>query len=76
MKQLGCTNSQMAVLAGVKDGNQWRKYTGSNPSRTMSATTLFYLAAQLSLSPDEFDRVMGEMRNLGADIETEELNPR
>ncbi|PLR29186.1 transcriptional regulator [Chimaeribacter arupi] len=75
MKQLGCTSNQMAALAGVKDKNQWRKYTGPNPVRSMSATTLFFMAAQLSLSPDEFERVLDHMRNLGADIATEALPP-
>ncbi|WP_187489016.1 XRE family transcriptional regulator [Duffyella gerundensis] len=76
MKQLGCTNNQMAALSGIKDGNQWRKYTGTSPARTMSVPALFYLAAQLALSPDEFERVLEEMRKIGADVKAEEIFPR
>jgi len=76
MKQVGCTNGQMAALSGVKDGNQWRKYTGSNPSRSMSVPALFYLAAQLSLTPDEFEHVLEKMRSIDADVTAEEIAPR
>lgn len=75
MKQLGCTNGQMAALAGIKDGNQWRKYTGINPARTMSIPATFYLAAQLALSQDEYVRVLEEMRKMGADVNAESLVP-
>jgi len=75
MKQLGCTNGQMAALSGVKDGNQWRKYTGINPARTMSIPAAFYLAAQLALSQDEYARVLEEMRKIGADVKAEMLMP-
>jgi len=75
MKQLGCTNGQMAALAGIKDGNQWRKYTGVNPARSMSIPAAFYLAAQLALSQEEYARVLDEMRKIGAEVTAETLIP-
>ncbi|MCS5452549.1 XRE family transcriptional regulator [Enterobacter huaxiensis] len=65
---LGFTGVKMADLAGVAGGNIWRRYTGGANPRTMSAQTLFYMAAQLALSPEELDRVVSKMVEIGARI--------
>ncbi|NUU67037.1 helix-turn-helix transcriptional regulator [Enterobacteriaceae bacterium BIT-l23] len=63
---LGYTGAQMADLAGVASNSQWRKYTGGESPRAMSPHILFYIAAQLALTPDELERVLSKMRNIGA----------
>jgi len=60
------TGNQMADLAGVASNSQWRKYTGGESPRAMSPHILFYMAAQLSLSEDELNRVITKMHEIGA----------
>lgn len=66
--KLGYTGNQMADLAGVAGNNQWRKYTGGTAPRDMSLHILFYLAAQLALSPEELAKVLDTMKGIGAEI--------
>ena len=66
--QLGRTGEQMAELFGVAGGQQWRKYTGGAEPREMSPQMLFFGAARLALTHDEFDRVLEKMRQIGAEI--------
>lgn len=65
-EQLGYTGAQMADLAGVASNSQWRKYTGGESPRAMSPHILFYVAAQLALTPDELERILSKMREIGA----------
>lgn len=65
---LGFTGNQMADLAGVASNSQWRKYTGGESPRAMSPHILFYMAAQLSLSKEELNRVIKKMQEIGAEI--------
>lgn len=60
----------MAELFGAADGRQWRKYAGDG--RAVSAPTLFFAMARLELSPEELERVLDRMRQVGADITLEE----
>ncbi|WP_460208428.1 helix-turn-helix domain-containing protein [Klebsiella oxytoca] len=64
--ELGYTGNQMADLAGVASNSQWRKYTGGESPRAMSPHILFYMAAQLALTPEELDRVISKMQQIGA----------
>ncbi|MBH3014643.1 helix-turn-helix transcriptional regulator [Serratia marcescens] len=66
--ELGYTGTQMADLAGVASNSQWRKYTGGAEPRAMSPHILFFMAAQLSLSPQELDKVIDKMVSIGATI--------
>jgi hypothetical protein len=66
---LGKTGNEMAELFGVAGGQQWRKYTGGIQPREMSPQILFFGAARLALSDEEFDRVLARMRDIGADID-------
>ncbi|ORJ23938.1 XRE family transcriptional regulator (plasmid) [Rouxiella badensis] len=66
--RLGMTGNQMADLAGLAGGEQWRKYTGGKTPRSMSAQMLFYIAAQLVLEPKQIDSIVAKMRELGAEI--------
>ena len=68
-KELGYTSQQMADLAGLAQGGQWRKYTGGSEPRTLGQHMHFYMAALLTLSDDELDRVYAKMRDHGADLE-------
>ncbi|MFP4891493.1 hypothetical protein [Paraburkholderia sp. EG304] len=66
---LGRTGEQMADLFGVAGGQQWRKYTGGAEPREMSPQIMFFGAARLALTPDELERVLAKMREIGAEIE-------
>ncbi|MFT0531889.1 XRE family transcriptional regulator [Castellaniella hirudinis] len=66
---LGYTSVQMADLAGVSGGNQWRKYTGGATPRELGPHYLFFLAARLELSDDELSRVLDKMREIGGRFE-------
>lgn len=68
-KQLGYTGNQMADLAGVASNSQWRKYTGGESPRSMSPHILFFMAAKLSLSEGEIEKVLEKMRKIGARFE-------
>ncbi|EEB7917838.1 helix-turn-helix transcriptional regulator, partial [Salmonella enterica] len=55
---LGYTGAQMADLAGVASNSQWRKYTGGESPRAMSPHILFFMAAQLTLSEDDINKII------------------
>ncbi|KWO49270.1 hypothetical protein [Burkholderia territorii] len=63
------SSTQMAELFGVQGGRQWRKYTGGEEPRDISPHILFFAAARLELSPEEFERVLTRMRTIGATID-------
>jgi hypothetical protein len=67
--QLGFTSPQMADLAGLAQGAQWRKYTGGAQPRELSPHMHFYMAALLTLTPEELERVVCAMREQGASVE-------
>lgn len=64
---LNYTGKQMAALACVGE-QHWRKYTGGADPKAMPYPNLFHLAAHLSLSPEELDRIHSRMREIGAEI--------
>lgn len=63
------TSPQMADLAGLAQGAQWRKYTGGAEPRELGMQMHFYMAALLALSEGELDRIADLMRSHGADVE-------
>ncbi|AIS95354.1 hypothetical protein BTHA_2668 [Burkholderia thailandensis MSMB59] len=63
------SSAQMADLFGVQGGRQWRKYTGGEEPRDISPHILFFAAARLELSPEDFERVLQRMRAIGATID-------
>lgn len=67
--ELDRTGEEMAELFGVAGGQQWRKYTGGAQPREMAPQMLFFGAARLALSDEEFRRVLERMREIGAEIE-------
>lgn len=66
---LGYTSNQMAQLAGLAQGGQWRKYTGTLTPRPIGQHMHFYLAALLTLSPDQIEAIFSCMRKHGAELE-------
>lgn len=65
---LGYSGEQMAALASVAGGSQWRKYTGGAEPRAVNIHMLFFMAARLTLGPAELARVEAKMREMGADL--------
>jgi hypothetical protein len=78
-KALGKTQGQMAELAGylptkraqdgamVADGSKWRKLTveeGTATHKNMSYTSFFHLAASLSLSDSDLDKIRLKMAEI------------
>lgn len=68
-EQLGMTGEQMAELASVAGGQQWRKYTGGADPRSLSLHMCFFMAARLALSPEELAKVTAKMRDIGAEVD-------
>lgn len=68
---LGKTGNDMAVIAGLSDGRQWRKYTGGAKPREVSAQMLFFIAARLTLGDEQLGAIYETMREIGADLEFE-----
>ncbi|PLT20477.1 transcriptional regulator [Ralstonia mannitolilytica] len=66
---LGYTGEQMASLFGLAGNNQWRKYTGGEQPRDMSAQMLFFGLARLELDEKSIERVLERMRTAGATID-------
>lgn len=66
--KLGYTGAQMADLAGVASNSQWRKYTGGESPRAMSPHILFFMAAQLTLSEDDINKIIDKMIEIGAEL--------
>lgn len=73
---LGCTSQTMAELAGLAQGQQWRKYTGGSEPRSLGMQMHFYMAALLTLSEKDVARVLDTMRAQGAEVGTAELSGR
>lgn len=68
---LGMTGKQMAELFGLAGDQQWRKYTGGNEPRQMSAQMLFFAMARLELDQASLQKVLDRMRQSGAQIDLE-----
>lgn len=66
---LNLTSQQMADLVGLAGGSQWRKYTGGVEPRTMGQHMHFYLAALLTLEPDQLQQIYACMRHHGATVD-------
>jgi transcriptional regulator with XRE-family HTH domain len=71
---LGLTGEQMAELFGLAGGQQWRKYTGGAEPREMGLQMLFFAAARLVLDPQQVDRVLARMRQIGAEVNPESVD--
>jgi len=69
-KELGFSGAQMAELASVASGAQWRKYTNGDAPRKINLHMLFFIAARLELSDEALNAVVKRMRLLGATINT------
>jgi len=67
--RLELTGNGMADLAGLSDGRQWRKYTGGAKPREVSAQMLFFIAARLTLDPDQLEAIYAQMREMGAELD-------
>lgn len=72
-RELGYTGEQMAELASLAGGQQWRKYTGGAAPRDLSLHILFLMAARLALSPGELRAVVNRMRGMGAQVEPDDF---
>ncbi|WP_178089948.1 MULTISPECIES: XRE family transcriptional regulator [Pseudomonas] len=72
-KNLEATSQEMATLAGLTQGSQWRKYTGTAESRPMNKHMHFYMASLLTLSEADIERVTATMRAHGADVTTAQI---
>ncbi|EAS9164800.1 helix-turn-helix transcriptional regulator [Salmonella enterica subsp. enterica serovar Thompson] len=70
-EKLGYTGAQMADLAGVASNSQWRKYTGGESPRAMSPHILFFMAAQLTLSEDDINKITDKMIEIGAELKNQ-----
>jgi hypothetical protein len=70
--RLNKTGNDMADIAGLSDGRQWRKYTGGAKPREVSAQMLFFIAARLTLPSEQLDELYEQMREMGADLELDE----
>lgn len=68
-EMLGYTGEQMASLFGLAGNNQWRKYTGGEQPRDMSAQMLFFGLARLELDEKSIELVLNRMRQVGASID-------
>ena len=71
--QLGYTGEQMAELASVAGGQQWRKYTGGAKPRELGLHMLFFMAARLTLSADQLEVVRQKMLEVGAEVSPIEI---
>lgn len=72
--ELQLTGEQMAELFGLAGGQQWRKYTGGAEPREMSLQMLFFASARLVLRPQEIERVLKRMREIGAEVTADEAS--
>lgn len=71
--ELGYSGEQMAALASVAGGQQWRKYTGGSKPRDLNMHMLFFMAARLTLGPRELAAIAEKMKAMGASIDAEAL---
>jgi transcriptional regulator with XRE-family HTH domain len=70
--RLNKTGNDMANIAGLSDGRQWRKYTGGASPREVSVQMLFFIAARLTLPEEQLEALYGEMRAMGAELDVED----
>ncbi|MCL2829927.1 MAG: XRE family transcriptional regulator [Betaproteobacteria bacterium] len=73
-EELGYTGEQMAALASLSGGQQWRKYTGGAAPRSVGFHMLFFIAARLSLPPEALQQVGEKMLSLGACLDPSRLH--
>ncbi len=71
--ELGYSGSEMAELASVSGGQQWRKYTGGSEPRELNMHVLFFMAARLALDPDQLQAIANKMQDIGAQVDTDAL---
>lgn len=67
---LQATSAEMARLAGLTQGSQWRKYTGSAEPRALGMHMHFYLVAILTLDDADIERITTTMQQHGAQVDT------
>jgi len=67
--ELGRTGDQMADLFGLGGGHQWRKYTGGDAPREMSAHMLFFGAARLVLDAAALQAVVDRVQAMGGTLQ-------
>jgi len=72
-EQLGFSGNDMAELASVAGGQQWRKYTGGVEPRGINLHMMFFIAARLALPPEQLRLVVEKMREIGAKISFEDF---
>lgn len=70
---LGYSSRQMADLASVSGGQQWRKYTGGAAVREINMHMLFFIAARLALTKDEIEKIVRKMQQIGAQVDVDDL---
>lgn len=68
-ERLGLKQREMAELFWLGGDHQWRKYTGGHTPRELNPHMAFVAAARLTLSPEEFARVVDKMAEFGAHVE-------
>jgi hypothetical protein len=68
-ESMDVTGQQMAELFGLGGDHQWRKYTGGQAPREMSAQMLFFGVARMALDAATLERVVERMRACGAEID-------
>lgn len=66
---LGYSGRQMADLASVSGGQQWRKYTGGAAVREINLHMLFFIAARLALTQEEIATIVRKMQEIGAQLD-------
>lgn len=66
---LGYSSREMAELASVSGGQQWRKYTGGAAVREINLHMLFFIAARLALAQDEIETIVRKMQEMGAQVD-------
>jgi hypothetical protein len=71
--QLGFSGQQMAELACVSGGQQWRKYTDGATPRNLNMHILFFMAARLALAPEQLEVIADKMRSIGAQVDAQAL---
>lgn len=68
--ELKASSAGMARLAGLAQGSQWRKYTGSAEPRALGMQMHFYMAAILTLDDADIERIATTMQEHGAQVGT------
>lgn len=67
-RRRNATGKEMAELFWLGGDHQWRKYTGGHDPRKMSPHMAFLGAARMTLTPEEFERVLKMMDTFGARV--------